>query len=273
LRSNPVVSDSRVEKEVKSLTSHGYKLTILAWDREGKHKAKDTLFQARLYRFELSVAYQRLAVIAFYPFFWLWIVNKLIKNKPAVVHACDLDTVLPALFYKFLSRRCRVIFDVFDNYGLMIEEKSAVLGRFVKAVEFILSSMPDVLITVSKDRLYLFNPKKPSVRELILNSPPDYNSIGIKSKNNASSSFTVTYAGTLSVDRGLIQLAEATKNIPDVQVMLAGRIVDAKLISNLRNYPHVKYVGELSFNEALKFFIILPFQSIKLQLQTNYSKQ
>ena len=41
LRSNPVDPDSRVEKDVNSLTGAGYEVEILAWDRDGDYQIND----------------------------------------------------------------------------------------------------------------------------------------------------------------------------------------------------------------------------------------
>lgn len=246
------MSDSRVEKETDSLASRGFKVTILAWDREGGHFANHVFGNKTIVRFGLRIDYQRLSVVFYYPVFWLWVLRQLIKFHPKIVHACDLDTILPALFYRCFVRNARVIFDVFDNFGLLIEQRSGLLGAIVKTIELLVASKPDALVTVTEKRLLFFKGTKPKRIKIIANFPPDLkmNSKAIH-KDNATL-LKIVYAGTLSSDRGLIELAEAAESIDNIEVILAGRVVDFKLIHNLRNYSHVRYVGELNFDESLK---------------------
>lgn len=252
IRSNPVISDSRVEKEVESLTSNGFRVVVLAWDREGEYKNHELYSTRIIWRLKLRVAYHRLTVIAYYPIFWLWVLSKLIKTHPKIVHACDLDSILPALLYRLLIGGTKVIFDVFDNYGLLIQARSKVLGSIVGSIELLIASKPDAFVTVSEERLKLFNRAKLPLTEIIMNCPPDHDLANYKWIKKNERVFRIVYAGIIASDRGLIELAEATEDIENVEVIMAGRVVDPQVAKSLHNFPRVKYVGQLTFNEALK---------------------
>jgi glycosyltransferase involved in cell wall biosynthesis len=251
IRSNPVASDPRVEKEVKSLTSDGFRVVVLAWDREGTHRNYEFCNGWIVYRLKLRAAYHKLAVVAYYPIFWLWVLSKLIKMHPNIVHACDLDSILPALLYRRVVGHTKVIFDVFDNYALLIQARSKVLGSIVGSIESFFASTPDAFVTVSEERLKLFDKAKLPLTEIIMNCPPDHYLENHKQIKKNPRAFRIVYAGIIASDRGLVELAEATKGIENVEIIIAGRVVEPDIAESLFSFSHVKYVGQLSFDESL----------------------
>ena len=251
MRSNPVVSDPRVEKEVNSLTANGLKVTVLAWDREGRFSKFDCSNGKIIHRMRLSVPYRKLVVVAYYPIYWFWEFKKLLQIKPRVVHVCDLDSFFPAFFYRFFNRKTKVIFDVFDTASLLAEAKSALLGKFVRLIELQAAARADAFVTVSNERLHFFRAVKLKLTEVILNCPPDLRSSSDHKTYAQSNAFRIVYAGVVAEHRGPIEVAEAIKDMSDVEFIVAGRVLDATVIDRLHRYPSVKYIGQLQFNEAL----------------------
>jgi len=252
IRSNPVASDPRVEKEVRSLTAHGFRIMVLAWDREGSFNNLEFSDNRVICRLRFRAPYGKLVVVAYYPIFWLWVLFKLIRRRPEIVHACDLDSIFPALLYRLLKRDVKVVFDVFDSYGLLVEARSKVLGNMVRSIELLVASRSDAFITVSKERLEFFKGAKLGLTEIVMNCPPsEYSTLYCTKTRKTARAFRIVYAGIIASDRGLIELADATKDISDVEFLVAGRIIDSKVLDRLVNFPHVKYVGQLKFDESL----------------------
>jgi glycosyltransferase involved in cell wall biosynthesis len=251
IRSNPVVSDPRVEKEVRSLTIHGFKVSVLAWDREGRFNKFESFNGRAIYRLRLCTPYNKLVVVAYYPLFWLWVLSKLLKIRPVIIHVCDLDSAFPVLFYRLLRKKTKVIFDVFDTYTLLVQAKSEVLGKLVRPVELLAASRADAFVTVSRERLKFFSGVKLRLTEIIMNCPPDCGSPEFPQGEKNGNVFRIVYAGVIAKHRGLIEVAEAIKDIDDVEFIVAGRVMDSQVAGKLNNYPHVKYVGQLKFDEAL----------------------
>lgn len=252
IRSNPVVSDPRVEKEVRSLTDHGFKVTVLAWDREGGVSDFESFGNKIICRLRLRAPYQKLVIIAYYPFFWLWILSRLIRIHPKIVHACDLDSMLPALVYRLLKRDAKVIFDVFDSYGLLVQARNKVLGSIVRCIELLVASRSDAFITVSQERLDLFHGIKLRLVEIVMNCPPLNGGLPYYTQTEEHAQvFRIVYAGIITSDRGLIELAKAIKDLSNVEFVVAGRVIDSKILNRLVHFPNVKYVGQLRFHESL----------------------
>jgi len=232
--------------------AHGFKVTVLAWDREGLFNKFESSGNRVICRLQLRAPYGKLVVVAYYPVFWLWVLSKLIRIRPKIVHACDLDSMFPALLYRLLKRDAKVIFDVFDSYGLLVQARSKVLGSIVRSIELLVASRSDAFITVSRERLGFFNGVKLRLTEIVMNYPPsDCGSPDHTQTQKTTRVFHMVYAGIIASDRGLIELADATKDISDVEFLVAGRVIDSKVLDRLVNFPHVKYVGQLKFDESL----------------------
>jgi len=252
VKSNPVFSDPRVEKEVQSLITYGFKVVVLAWDRDGVFRSLQLSDGKTILRLRLRAPYEKLAIGAYYPLFWFWIFTKLFRIRPQIVHACDLDSMPPALLYRLFDRRVRVIFDCFDNYALLFQAKNKMLSGIIRSIELLAASMADALITVSKERLWLFNGAKLKQTEVVMNCPVDNPSATARFRTaKTRSSFRIVYAGSISPGRGLTQLLEAIREIDDVEFLVAGRAANKSILDCLLNSPKVKYVGELRFDDSL----------------------
>ena len=116
VRSNAIVYSPRVRKIVKSLSKR-YTTQVFGWNRERVPKGviEDSLDRPRILnlRAPLGKAY----VVTLIPLFWFWIFVNLTIVRPKVVHACDLDTVVPCYIYKILFRK-KLVFDVCDRFAM-----------------------------------------------------------------------------------------------------------------------------------------------------------
>ena len=122
VRTNSVTHESRLIRVIKSLSKR-YRLRVLAWNREGipedvrKKIIKKTFHldddnnpntnnSPKFNIFKLRAPHGKPALICYipllfyFPLFWAWVFIGLILHRPTVVHACDLDTVLPCYIYK-----------------------------------------------------------------------------------------------------------------------------------------------------------------------------
>jgi glycosyltransferase involved in cell wall biosynthesis len=254
VRSNPVVSDPRVEKEVHSLRKRGYGVVVLGWDREGKFRGSTNAGDSQTLRFEVAAPYNRPVLVFYYPLFWLWTLMKLLRCQPAVIHVCDLDSAVPAVLCRFLRRRTRVVFDVFDTYTLLLESKSKLLANFVRPFERLMARLSDGFITVSENRLEFFKGVPLKVAGIVMNCPPldEHPTSSVGNSPMREGCFRVVYAGTVAANRGLVEVAQAVKGLKGVEFLVAGRVVDKRVLAGLRGFSNVRYMGQVSFSDALK---------------------
>jgi glycosyltransferase involved in cell wall biosynthesis len=190
-------------------------------------------------------------MVFYFPLFWIWVLINLIKSKPKIVYACDLDTVLPCYFYKALFGK-KLIFDVFDRYAMtLIPAKFKTLHAVVNLFEEFFSTRVDVLINISKEVLDTFQ-KKPKRSIIIMNCAKDF--YIKKEESHEHHPFKVVYTGAIwRKTRGLENIIAAIKDLTDVEFVIAGwyRDKDKEFLEQILEIPNVKFRGLLEPNDAL----------------------
>ncbi len=252
IRSNSIIYSTRVTKIGNSLRKR-YSLLILGWNRENVTKEMVRNRNLNIKLFGLRAKLGRPIVIAYLPLFWIWILGNLFRYRPNVVHACDLDTILPCLLYKMMCRKT-LIFDVCDRYAMAhIPPKHRLLYSFVNRMEEQSAKMASALITV-QDKLLATFPSKPKYADVIMNCSDDNfsnNKIVDREQNTGAGKFTLIFPGTISKDRGLEIVSQAIKGLDNVELVVAGRVIDENLLERILKVSNVRYEGLLHRNDAL----------------------
>ena len=246
VRSNDIIHDPRVGKTIRSLIKR-YSVLALGWNREkfDNDKLKNYPTPVRCLGCRASVG--KPSLVLYYPVFWMWIFVQLIILRPTVVHACDLDTVIPCYLYRIIFHR-KLVFDLYDRYALaFIPSKYGMLCRFVNTLEEWFCRNTDVLIIVGDNVLHTFR-VKPEQYVIIMNCPEFYQLE--RDKSNAPV-FTLVYTSNIARQRGLEQLMEAIKNLEQVKLVIAGKVVDKALYQQLLDISNVEYKGVLLPSDAL----------------------
>jgi glycosyltransferase involved in cell wall biosynthesis len=249
VRSNSIFNDERVKKIVLSL-SKKYKVIVLGWYREYSNNNFDYLSEKILIkRLKLKGPYASFSIIFYYPLFWTWVFINLCQFKPAIIHSCDFDTIIPSYLYgKIFSTK--IIFDSFDRYAMaFIPPKFKLIYTFVNKLEEIFAFNSDFLITVSRDRLDTFKNYKPKIFDIIMNCSNDFFN-SEKTSKEISKMFSIRYAGGVTFSKGVLLVAKAIQTIPNIEFVIIGKTyfnIDAYL-SRLNK---IIYVGYLPHEKAL----------------------
>jgi len=253
IRSDSISNDRRVRKIIRSLSKR-YSVLVLGWDREMTNESSEIMEnRVNVRRLRVGAPYGRITLIPFYPLFWVWVFCNLLVYQPKIIHACDLDTLIPSYFFRlFFSNR--VVFDSFDRYAMaFIPPKHHVIYSLVHRLEGLMAYKADALVTVSYKRLSTFGNQLPKHSEVVMNCPEDMLDM-IRNDTRISSDYglTLVHAGGIGWTVGLFLLDEAIKNLDDVRLVLAGRRDDKSTIERLLRNPKIKYVGLLEHSEALR---------------------
>ena len=222
-------------------------MSALGWNREGVTSKDINGYLVPLTLFGLKAPFGKLSLIPYYPLFWTWIFFKLISNKPKVVHAIDLDTLIPCYVYKLLFRK-KLVYDVHDRFAGYVPQKYLTLYNVINSVEESFCKRVDVMVTVSEKVQGTFS-SRPSQHEIIMNVSEDYRLEKSKSEDDP---LTLVYTGLISKDQGLDRILCAIRDMNGVQLVLAGRVVDNQILHDLLELPNVKYRGLLKRTESLK---------------------
>jgi glycosyltransferase involved in cell wall biosynthesis len=252
LRSNEVAPDPRVEKAAKALGDAGWGVTILGWDRGGKIADEDRDC-ARIIRMRMRAPYgARFRNIPRKIRWNLWLLRWLWGHRREYthIHACDLDTAVPAVVTKVLFRK-KLVYDVFDN--IVLQPDGLVLKavvRMIKQVEDSVVKRADAVILADECRLELLG-AKPKRLEFIYNSPdaippepvePDSHEPGLR----------IAYIGQLSPERGLMEMLDVVARRPEFTLDLAGFGADEERIAaRAAELPNVAWHGRVGYAAAI----------------------
>jgi glycosyltransferase involved in cell wall biosynthesis len=244
--SNSIVRNPRIWKIVSSLSKR-YSTLELGWNREGISSKDINEYIFHLALLNMNAPFGRPHLVLYYPYFWIWVFLKLIKYRPKVVNAIDLDTLLPSIIYKFLFR-AKLVYDVYDRYAGYVSPNSKTLFSLLNSVEELLAKRADVLVTVSNKVLDTFR-KRPKKCVVIMNCSEDNNGDTKKSNNDT---LTLVYTGLIRKDLGLQKITAAIKDMKGVELVIAGRVADKDLLDEMLKFPNIRYKGHISPNESIR---------------------
>jgi glycosyltransferase involved in cell wall biosynthesis len=255
---NSIIYDPRVKKIVESLSKR-YSTTVLGWNRDGVSQDKINNYIVKLELFNLKTSNWKPSLIriitrliVFCPPFWAWLFIKLLESRPTVVHACDLDSIIPCYLYKILFRK-KLVFDVFDRYAMaLIPQRFKKLYSIINYFEELTSERSDLLVIAGGEKVLKTFQKKPKHCEILLNCPRDYFKDNSNPKPEVDNhNFNLVYTGGIRADRSLESITEAVSYLHNVNFLAAGPVIDKEILKKMQTIPNVKYKGLLPPNEAL----------------------
>ena len=252
LRSNPVAPDPRVAKEAQALADAGYKVGVVAWDRTGElPKVEETPF-GLVERLPIKGSFRSgLANLLPLVRFNLALLWHLIKRRSTydAIHACDFDTVLPALVAaKLLGKK--VVYDVFDFYADMLRATPGWIKSIIKKVDLRLMGWVDAVILADESRVKQIQGARPKRLTFIYNSPPIEDPFPLPP---APPPLRIAYVGLLQKERGILQVIELLRRHPEWELDLGGLGGDEEEIRRaVADLPNVRYHGRVPYEKALE---------------------
>jgi glycosyltransferase involved in cell wall biosynthesis len=246
IASNSIIRHPRIWKIVSSLRKR-YTTVVLGWNREGVSSKEISSYLVDLTLFNAKAPFGKPSIILYYPIFWTWVLLRLVKYRPKVVHAIDLDTLMPSTIFKLIFRK-KLVYDVHDRFAGYVPPKYNTAYLLINCLEELLSKRANVLLTVSERVLHTFQ-RRPKKCAIIMNCSEDYNLKGSKSKGGT---LTLVYTGLICKDQGLEMVTAALDGLNGVRLVFAGRVADRELLDKMTKLPNVNYVGLLKRAESLE---------------------
>jgi glycosyltransferase involved in cell wall biosynthesis len=230
---------------------------VLGWNRgdQIRSKNKKNRNNMNLRYFNLKAPYGKqkrtsyVYMLIFFSLFWAWIFVNLIIYRPKVVHAFDLDTVIPCYIYKKIFRK-KMVFEIVDRYAMnAIPKNFRLIYSFVHRLEDSFAQRTDLLITVG-DRFLNTIKCKPKKSIVILNCPEVY---PIRKKIKTEDAiFRIVYTDrVITRIRGVGDMVSAVRNLTNTRLIIAGHFIDQELYGEILGNSNVKYVGVLKPRDAL----------------------
>lgn len=242
----------RAFKNAQTLAAEGYEVTVLAWDREAKNPESEVRdgYQARRFRFKAPYGPR---ILLYLPIWWCLEFLWLMSNRWDIVHAMDLDTVLPAVLAAKLKGK-PVIYELADIYEDMIPLPQ-MLRRISVSIDKIFMRLANAMIISDEARVQELDGIPNDNVTVIYNSPPDLFRKPDTS-TQTSDRFTLFYSGTLHEERqsNLDKVARAIQSIDGVRLVIAGYGNQAGEAEQwVSQAPgKVQFAGRIDYTEALE---------------------
>ncbi len=252
-RSNPIAPDPRVEKEAAALAEAGYTVSLLGWDRSAKNPVADTVAGLPCRRLPIKAEYasgmRNLPALLRWQIgltAWLW----RHRENFDIIHACDFDTVLPAVLCKGLCGK-RVVYDIFDFYADHLRSTPSLFKKAIRSLDLRLIGWVDALILVDDSRWQQIRGAHPRRSAVVYNAPPDLRPP--PAQRNEDASLRLAYIGLLQVERGLFEMLNVLRRHPDWYLDLAGFGGDEAVLSaSAGELPNVRWHGRVPYPRALE---------------------
>jgi len=249
LRASEIHREPRAEKEIALLLGD-YDVEVLCWDRENKSSKIEKRNGYLIHRCRTKGKYGGgLKNVFFMLKWWIFEFFWLLKNPFDVLHACDFDAYLPALFVAKVKRK-KIIYDLFDFYGDMVTVPE-LLKNIIKKIDIFLIQFADGTIVTDENRINQIKGAEPKRLTVIYNTPPDfydrfYKNIERPKENYA---FTLGYIGLLEKIRGYDMLIQMVAEIPNARLILGGISIsetEEGIAKRLQGAPNVNFIGRVA---------------------------
>ena len=260
-RSNPVNPDPRVEKELNTLLACGYKLKVLAWERNAGHdiEKRDVVSiengQVPLDLFHKEALFgQGIINLWSLLLFQFFLLKKLIyyRREYDVIHACDFDTVIPAFVISKIFRK-KYVYDVFDYYVDAFRVPT-ILKPAIECLDIQMMNRADAVIIVNESRIEQIRKSVPKSLWIIHNSP-DRLPVAegrFVPMGSANKKLKFVYVGVLSTSRFLLEIADVISEYEDVELHIGGF---GDLESHFRElsvkHSNIFFYGKLNYDSTL----------------------
>jgi glycosyltransferase involved in cell wall biosynthesis len=252
-RSNPIAPDPRVEKEARALVTAGHAVSAICWDRSASLASPQERDGFEIHRLAIRAGYANGLGNLPALLRWQWGLLRWLLVRRAqydCIHACDFDTVLPALVLKFLFKK-RVVYDIFDFYADHLRKTPAWLKKLIYGLDFWAISQADALILVDDARWeQVRGAKLPPATAVIYNAPEEPRQLPAIQARTAD--LRIAYIGLLQTERGLLEILDLLARHPNWHLDLAGFGGDeALLVEKARSLPNVTWHGRVPYDQAL----------------------
>lgn len=254
-RSNPIAPDPRVERTAQALTRAGYGLRVVGWDRARGMHFDEQISGASVVRLPIEAQFGT-GMGNFWPLLrWQWgLLRWMVRHRDdfEIVHACDFDTVLPAMICKSLFGK-KVIYDIFDFYADHLRQTPGWIKRIIRAADLWLIRRVDGVIVTDEARLRQIDDLPADRCTIIYNTPQDVSrNVENQVPRQTTDQLKLVYVGLLQIERGLLDILNILKNHSKWQLDLAGFGGDKhQILKVAQELPNVHWHGRIPYHQTL----------------------
>ncbi len=247
-------TDPAIRKVAQALHQAGYEVTLLIWDRSGNLSPPSLESEYTIKYFHFPAPQDKMAAILYFPIWWAYEIFSIFKINPDIIHACDLDTLYPAILSKILKGQS-LVYIIYDFYANNLpngrfQRMRNIIRYFVGRSEKMGIGFADLLILADESRYQEIRGAKVKNLIYLYNTPEDLD-------RQKTSSYTETpkkekilfYAGIINSIRGVRDVIIAIEEIEDIKLILAGPLIDKAMLD--KTSEKLQYIGWIPTYEEL----------------------
>lgn len=247
VRSGPLLVTPAIRRYVEYLRQVGFggEIQGLEFDFQNRGDAAAIVDACFSMQRGFGAQGQRMTSLALWQIFQL---RALLRERPDVVHFCDVFSAIPALATKLLAGSS-LIFDVRDNIRFSVRHRSAIAAEVLGLLEHVAARLSDVVIAVSEP-LAEELPRAAGARIVVLPNAPARDA-ALPGSFSEGGRLVVNLAGFVSHRRNLAAWLEVRRRVPNVELDLYGNVADEETRALLRG-ESLECVESVPHQESLR---------------------
>ncbi len=221
----------RVYNEARSLVDHGWRVTILAWDRTASHPEEDEMDGIEIKRIKIAGREKVGPVIALRMLAYMWKAFRYVMaNRVDVLHCHNMDVTLLGWLLKKLKKDLTLIYDFCEpDYYTYWDKKWASLFLLVGEMEKALVRRCDCLLVHNHYQIDKYTAI--GVKNIVhIGSYPFAEMIVDEVPEPGRDEVVIGRIGTIYENNGIEEIVAAFKVLmpryPGLRLLLAGRVLD-----------------------------------------------
>jgi glycosyltransferase involved in cell wall biosynthesis len=240
-----------VHKMAKTLSQNGHDVKLLVWDRDRIYPKFENIESYTAHRFHLRAPHGKIIVLFYLPMWWLYQLVFLLREGPDVIHACNFDTLVPAIFVK-LIKKTKLCYTIYDLFGSVYTGKMpSIFKKLATSVEKAGIAFTDTLFLVTES--FDEEIRGARIRKVVYvyNSPEDYSDVELKPKTTSET--YIFFAGWMDRFRGLEDMIDAVSDLDGIKLVMAGVEVDKGIVEyGLAKLENFEYLGWIPYEEVIR---------------------
>jgi glycosyltransferase involved in cell wall biosynthesis len=208
--------DPRVRTEALALKESGREVEVISWDRSGRRPRAEDDAGIRVRRVGSSKVQGPLRTFLCMPMAWLRMWRASSESQADVVHAHDLDALLPGILAAW-SKDVPLIYDAHEWYSKMVARDLPFARLWIDIAEGFLLRRVDAVVTVNAALQARFRACGRDAT-VVMNTPP----LGTVREAPPSNDLRLFYGGSLEPGRYVIEMMDALSAAEGWTMSLAG---------------------------------------------------
>ena len=265
------ISDTRVQREASFLTKKGFKIEIINLKKSNKKSEKNKdkrILNSEIMEIDLKERQSLFALLKFWLLSFLHLIK--LKNIPKIIHAHDLTGLPPAVLYKIIFPKVKIIYDSHELFPEAAKDKlNNIFGFVFLYFEKFLGKFINLLIGASPLQLKILGERIKKPQYCVLNVPDlemIMKKINIENlsphplRYDMQRKVKVVYSGSVLPYRGYDEFVKSAsyvlKKSSNFEFWIVGDGIYLKKVKELVKMhnliDHFRFKGAVPFIELLK---------------------